>query len=87
MQDQDDVVAMVGVARRAGVDRWFYIGMAACTIIIVVSGFGPSIINPTARQAPLTPLAAAHSLVSMRLCGRTQGCGEKIFFAFAIASA
>lgn len=63
MQDQDDVVAMVGVARRAGVDRWFYIAMAACTIIIVVSGFGPSIINPT-RQAPLTPLAAAHSLVS-----------------------
>jgi hypothetical protein len=64
MQYQGDAVAMVGVARRSRVARWFYIAMAACTIVIVVLGFGPSIINTAARQAPLTLLAAAHSVVS-----------------------
>jgi hypothetical protein len=45
------------------VDRWFYIGMAICTIITIVLGFAPSIINTASRKAPPTPLAAAHGTV------------------------
>jgi hypothetical protein len=45
------------------VDRWFYIGLALATIITVVAGFGPSLVNTAARKAPLTPLAAAHGIV------------------------
>ena len=44
--------------------RWFYIGMAVCAIIIVGAGFAPSIISTTARNAPLTRLAIAHSALS-----------------------
>jgi hypothetical protein len=45
------------------VDRWFYIGVAVATIITVVAGFGPSLVNTATRKAPLTPLAAAHGTV------------------------
>jgi hypothetical protein len=46
------------------VDRWFYIAMAVCTIVTIVVGFAPSIINIAARNAPPTPLVAAHGTVS-----------------------
>jgi hypothetical protein len=64
MQDQGTSSATVQVARRPTVDRWFYIGMAICTFITIVLGFAPSLINTAARKAPLTPLAAAHGIVS-----------------------
>jgi hypothetical protein len=46
------------------VDRWFYIGMAICTIITIVLGFAPSLINTAARKATPSPLATAHGIVS-----------------------
>jgi hypothetical protein len=55
---------MAGVVQSHRVNRWFYIAMAVCTIIIVGVGFGPSIISTTARNAPLTRLAIAHSALS-----------------------
>ena len=55
---------MARVARRVPVDRWFYIAMAVCTIITIVVGFAPSIINTAVRNAPPTPLVAAHGAVS-----------------------
>jgi hypothetical protein len=56
-------VATPEVVRRPSVDRWFYIGMAIATIVTVVLGFGPSLVNTATRHAPLTPLAAAHTVV------------------------
>jgi len=52
------------MVRSHRVTRWFYIGMAVCAIIIVGVGFAPSIISTTARNAPLTRLAIAHSTLS-----------------------
>jgi hypothetical protein len=54
----------VPLARRPTVDRWFYIGMAICTLITIVLGFAPSLINTAARKAPPSPLATAHGIVS-----------------------
>jgi uncharacterized protein with PQ loop repeat len=45
------------------VERWFYTAMATVMLAIVCAGFLPSIVNATARRAPLSPLAAAHGLV------------------------
>ena len=56
-------MATARVARRLRVDRWFYIGMAICTIIVIVLGFTPSLVNTAARKAPPTPLAAVHGIV------------------------
>jgi hypothetical protein len=63
MQDQSSPVATARVARRLPVNRWFYIGMAICTIITVILGFAPSLVNTAARKAPATPLATAHGIV------------------------
>jgi hypothetical protein len=63
MQDQSPPAATVPLARRPTVDRWFYISMAICTIITIVLGFAPSLINTAARKAPPTPLAVAHGIV------------------------
>ncbi|HKW65018.1 MAG TPA: hypothetical protein VJN89_20855, partial [Candidatus Acidoferrum sp.] len=46
------------------VERWFYIGMAIATLMTVIAGFAPSIINNAGRKAPLTPFAALHGIVS-----------------------
>jgi hypothetical protein len=64
MQDPGTPAAAVPVARGLTVDRWFYIVMALCTLITIVLGFAPSLINTAARNAPLTPLATAHGIVS-----------------------
>ena len=56
-------MATARVALRLPVDRWFYIGMAICTIITIVLGFAPSLVNAAARKAPPTPLAVAHGAV------------------------
>jgi hypothetical protein len=65
MQDQGTPAATVPSARRPTVDRWFYIGMAICTLFTIALGFAPSLINTAARKAPLTPLATAHGIVSV----------------------
>jgi hypothetical protein len=44
------------------VDRWFYISVALFMILLSVVGFGPSIINQSRRNAPLTPLVTAHGI-------------------------
>jgi hypothetical protein len=64
VQANGTLVTTARVARRPIVGRWFYIGMAICTILIIVLGFAPSIINTTARRAPPSPLATAHGIVS-----------------------
>lgn len=43
---------------RAG--RWFYIGVAVVAAVLPVAAFAPSIVNQSARRAPLTPLVMAH---------------------------
>lgn len=43
--------------------RRFYTAMALAAWITVAIGFGPGIIDQTARAAPLTPLVIAHGLV------------------------
>src|SRR6266851_2454543 len=63
MHDLGTAVATVSVVRRRSVDRWFYIGTAIATIVTVVVGFAPSMINTDARNAPITPLVGAHGLV------------------------
>lgn len=46
------------------VDRWFYISIGLVAILLCVVGFGPSLIDQSRRNAPLTPLAIAHGIVS-----------------------
>src|SRR6266851_3598949 len=65
MQDQGHAAVTARVASRVLVDRWFYIAMAFCTIIVAVLGFAPSIVNTAARKAPPTLLIAAHGVVSV----------------------
>jgi uncharacterized membrane protein YozB (DUF420 family) len=55
---------MARVVHTHRANRWFYIGVPVCAIIIVALGFGPSIISTTARNAPLTRLAITHSALS-----------------------
>jgi hypothetical protein len=45
------------------VERWFFVGMAIAMIAMSIAGFGPSLVNPTRRRAPLSLLAAAHGIV------------------------
>ncbi len=64
MQDLDSPVATDRLARGLAVDRWFYIVMAICTIVTILLGFAPSLINTDTRRAPPSSLAIAHGLVS-----------------------
>jgi hypothetical protein len=45
-------------------DRWFYICAGLFVILLAFAGFGPSIIDQSRRNAPLTPLVIAHGIVS-----------------------
>jgi len=54
MQDQGAPVATARVARRLPIDRWFYIRMAICAIIVSVLGFAPSLIKTPPRVMCLT---------------------------------
>ena len=65
MSGPSAVIATGTVARPHAVERWFYISMAAATLLTVVVGFAPSIINAAGRKAPLTPFATAHGAVSL----------------------
>jgi uncharacterized membrane protein YozB (DUF420 family) len=48
------------------VARWFYISVALVMVLLNVIAFGPSMIDPSRRNAPLplTPLLTAHAVVS-----------------------
>jgi hypothetical protein len=65
MQDQGNTAVTARAASGPPVDRWFYIAMAICMIVVAVLGFAPSIVNTVARKAPLTLLTAAHGAVSV----------------------
>jgi hypothetical protein len=43
---------------------WFYSGMAIAAILTSVAGFAPSLIGTAGRNAPVTPVAAAHGMIS-----------------------
>jgi hypothetical protein len=46
------------------VDHWFFIGVGLAITLLNVVAFGPSLIDPSGRLGPLTPLVAAHGIVS-----------------------
>src|SRR5713101_730251 len=69
MQDQGAPVATARVARRLPIDRWFYIGMAICAIIVSVLGFAPSFVNTAARHVPHWE---AHTNLARRISNETQ---------------
>ena len=56
-------MAHAASASRRRVERWFYITAALFMNLLSVVGFGPSIIDHSRRNAPLTPLATAHGIV------------------------
>ena len=67
MPEQATVVVVPAATGRAHrVDRRFYISMALLMILFNVVAFGPSIIDPSRRNAPLpfTPLVMAHAITS-----------------------
>jgi len=43
--------------------RWYFTAMGLAMIVVAVAGFAPSIIDPSRRLAPLTPLVAAHGIL------------------------
>jgi len=45
------------------VERWFFVGMAIVMIATSIAGFGPALVNPVGRRAPLSMLAAVHGVV------------------------
>ena len=46
-----------------GFSRWFFTGMAILLLATSIAGFGPAILNPAGRRAPLSLLGAAHGIV------------------------
>jgi hypothetical protein len=65
MQQEGHAAVSARASPRVPIDRWFYIAMAICTIVVAALGFAPSIIDEAARKAPPTPLIAAHGAASM----------------------
>jgi hypothetical protein len=51
------------IRQRNAIGRWYYPGMAVVMIAVAIAGFAPSIVNPSHRHAPLTPLVAVHGIV------------------------
>jgi uncharacterized membrane protein YozB (DUF420 family) len=50
--------------RRLKVDRWFYIGTAVFMLLLSASGFGPSFVDASKRNAPPTSLVLTHGLAA-----------------------
>jgi hypothetical protein len=46
------------------VERWFFTSVAIAMLAIATTGFMPSLVHTAGRRAPLSPLAAAHGIVS-----------------------
>jgi hypothetical protein len=53
----------VALARSRASGHRFYASMVLVAIVLVVAAFAPSIVEPSSRLAPLTPLVIAHALV------------------------
>ena len=51
------------VFRRPATDGRFYVVMTMILFAIVVAGFGPGIVNPNTRLAPITLMVALHGMV------------------------
>ena len=52
------------IGNRKQVARWFYVGAALFMILLSVVGFVPSIVDSSRRNAPFTPLMAAHGIAA-----------------------
>jgi hypothetical protein len=63
MEYQATTVRTSPVVQTRAADRWFYVGTAIAAIITVVVGFGPSLVDTGARNAPLTLVVAVHGVV------------------------
>jgi len=63
---QTATVISAQATRHERVDRWFYISVAVAIILLNALGFGPSILNPSERIAPLplTPVVTVHAIVA-----------------------
>src|SRR5215467_8950197 len=46
------------------IERRFYVSAALFVILLSVAGFGPSIIDPSRRNAPSTQLVLAHGIIA-----------------------
>jgi hypothetical protein len=57
------VTRQSGTALGPWLGRWYFVAMALLMIVVAVAGFAPSIVDPTGRLAPLTPLVAAHGIL------------------------
>jgi hypothetical protein len=56
---------VVSAAEEKGpLESWFVTGLALAMLAVAIAGFAPSIIDTAGRKAPLSPLAAAHGIVS-----------------------
>ena len=55
--------------RRPFRERWFFAAIACSMIAVAFAGFLPSILHTAGRRAPLSPLAAAHGIVSLAWLG------------------
>jgi hypothetical protein len=52
-----------GIRQRNAIGRWYYPSMAVMMIAVAIAGFAPSIVDPSRRLAPLTPLVAVHGIL------------------------
>jgi hypothetical protein len=52
-----------GIREKNEVGRWYYPGMAVVMIAVAITGFAPSIVDPSHRHAPLTLLVAVHGIL------------------------
>ena len=67
--DDRRVISMqTGVSKQkpnalSNVGRWDYVGMGILLMLLAVSSFGPSLVNPVRRIAPITFAVSAHGLL------------------------
>jgi hypothetical protein len=52
-----------GTLERNAIDRWSFTCLALVMIAVAIAGFGPSIVDPSRRLAPLTPFLALHGIL------------------------
>ena len=45
--------------------RWFYVGAGVFALLLAFAGFGPSLIDQSRRNAPITPLLIAHGAATL----------------------
>ena len=57
------VTVSANEARGNAIERWFYIGIAIATLLTVIAGFGPSMVDTSARKAEVSALAVVHGVL------------------------